>query len=116
MSNSATITTLTNSGAISGGAGNAAFAATAFGGAGLTNGTGAKISNLTNNIGGTISGGAASGFSGSSIAGGGAGVSNANPIATLTNSGAISWGAPQPNGFQAGAGAPGCKTPERSRR
>jgi len=49
------------------------------------------LNNLTNNIGGTISGGAAT--AGAANATGGAGVSNSGTITKLTNSGMISGGA-----------------------
>ena len=83
VSNSGTITTLSNSRAISsGGMSFPSFRAAA----GVFNGTGAIISNLTNNIGGTISGGPGS-FATGSIA---VGVSNSGSITKLNNRGAMS--------------------------
>ena len=78
VSNSGSITTLTNRGMISGGS---ASGAHPTGGAGVFNATGATIRSLSNAIGVMIFGGA-----------GGAGISNAGTIATLTNGGKISGG------------------------
>ena len=76
VSNAGTIETLTNSDTISG------YGVSGRGGAGVSNGAEAKISNLTNGILGTIMGGSSAG----------AGVSNSGMITTLANSGAISGG------------------------
>jgi hypothetical protein len=110
--------TLTNSGAISGGAGGNGGKTGGAGGAGVNNGPqlgGATIKTLTNS--GTILGG--NGGNGSGTAGvggaGGAGISNSGTIGTLTNSGVIQGGkggtGPKGNGaagdaiLSAGAGA-----------
>jgi hypothetical protein len=88
VSNFGTITTLSNSGMISG---RVIGGFAKIGGAGVSNGIGAKIKNLTNNMGGAIGGGGA----GSDSAGnafGGNGLFNAGTIMTLTNSGTISGG------------------------
>ncbi len=106
MSNAGTITTLTNSDAISGGNGGAAYfagGAGGAGGAGVSNAKGAIIGSLNNATGATISGGGGGLLSGA----GGAGVSNAGTIATLTNSGAISGGNGGNGGPTAGVGGAG---------
>ncbi len=85
MSNARTITTLSNSGMISGGNGGVElFGFAGTGGTGVVNASGATIGLLNNAAGGTISGGSGS------I--GGWGVSNLGIITTLTNSGIISGG------------------------
>ena len=84
MSNAGTITTLTNSGEIGGGSGGGGTGGRRRG---RVERPGAKIALLDNRATGTISGGD-SGCAGA----GGAGVSNAGTITTLTNSGTISGG------------------------
>ncbi len=99
-------TTLTNNGAISGGAG------TAAGGAGVSNSATTTITTLTNS--GAISGGASLAHGGPGD--GGAGVSNFGMITTLTNSasGKITGGSA--TGTWVETGAPGYPTLARSRR
>jgi hypothetical protein len=82
------ITTLMNSGQITGGNGGAGFRGGA-GGAGLSNLLHDTIGSLTNQLNGTIKGGSAGAGFGAS---GGVGVSNAGTITTLTNNGAINGG------------------------
>jgi hypothetical protein len=79
------VSTLMNSGSISGAGG----AAGAPGGVGVSNAKGVTIGSLANNASGTIIGGNGGA---TSSAPGGAGVSNAGAIMTLTNSGQISGG------------------------
>jgi hypothetical protein len=87
VSNARTITTLANSGTITGGSGGSlSGGAAGGGGAGVSNA--GTIRTLTNS--GAIGGGSGGdGFSGGV---GGAGVSNARTLTTLSNSGAISGG------------------------
>jgi len=95
VSNAGTITSLTNSGAISGGNGGVVSAIGGAGGAGVSNA--GTIKSLTNK--GAIIGG--NGGDSSVQAGvGGAGVSDARTITSLSNSGTISGGS-------GGSGAPG---------
>ena len=103
VSNAGTITTLHNSGAITGGAGGngATGFGTASGGAGgaaISNIAGGLITTLTNFSGAKITGG--KGGSGNTGGAGGDGVFNAGTITTLNNQGAILGG----NG---GGGSPG---------
>jgi hypothetical protein len=81
---SASITTLSNSGAIDGGLGGPRIA----GGVGVFTAAGESIGTLFNAAGATIIGG-----NGGTSAPGGAGVSNAGTITTLSNSGTIKGGA-----------------------
>lgn len=92
------ISKLTNSGAINGGAG----AASAAGGLGVSNSQ--TIATLTN--GGTITGGVG-GSGGKTGGAGGGGVSNSGAVATLTNSGSISGGAGGNGTAFGGAGGAG---------
>ena len=87
MSNAGTITSLSNSGAISGGTGGYSRSHGGFGGAGVL--TLEAITSLTN--GGAISGGNGGGST-SHGGTGGAGVSNAGTIGKLSNSGKIDGG------------------------
>jgi len=101
VSNAGTVTTLSNSGAISGRNGGSARQGGA-GGAGVSNAQGGTIATLSN--GGAIGGG--NGGSGVNVGGaGGAGIANSGTIGTLSNSGTISGG----NGGdpQSGAGGAG---------
>ena len=93
---SASITTLSNSGAINGGF---------DGGAGVFIAAGELIGTLSNAIGANVIGGGGTNT-------GGAGVSNAGTITTLSNSGLISGGA----AAAPTAPARGCRTSARSRR
>ena len=91
MSNAGAVTTLANSGIISGGNGGVGASFDAAGGVGVSNASQATIGVLTNATGATISGGQGGGgsFGGGP---GGAGVSNFGTITSLTNSGTISAG------------------------
>jgi hypothetical protein len=89
LSNAGTMMTVINGGAVEGGAASDYVHTT--GGAGVSNRTGAKISNLTNKVGGAIAGG--SGGVSATAGAGGAGVANLGAIGTLANRGAISGGA-----------------------
>ena len=106
MSNAGTITSLSNSGTISGGNGGvASFTVGGAGGAGVSNA--GTIRTLTNS--GAIMGGAGGGASGLPGGAGGAGVSNAHGgrIATLTNSGMISGGSGGSGSLTGGHGRAG---------
>ena len=83
--NSSTITTLTNSGTVSGGAGGLYG-----GGVGVRNLRGAGIGSLNDATGAKIMGG--NGRSSFTDGAGGAGIMNSGTIATLTNKGTISGG------------------------
>jgi hypothetical protein len=103
VSNAGAITTLTNSGTIAGGMG-AGSDNNVAGGTGVFNGTGATISNLSNNVGGTISG-AGLLENGVATVAGGAAVSNLGMITKLVNRGAITGGGGKFSGNVAGGAA-----------
>jgi hypothetical protein len=105
LANSGVITTLTNSGEITGGNGGAASnkAQGGAGGTGLLNS--ATIMNFTNNSNGMIKGGqGGAGTPGGAGGNGGAGILNTGTIATLTNNGMIKVGQGGPGGTVGPAG------------